>query len=65
MAITMEQEEELQQILGDLAGVRSSLRSKERDFVDDMSKKFEEYGSEMFCSGKQLSWLKSIHEKNV
>lgn len=37
-----------------------SLSGKDYDFAADMKKKHEQYGSRMFCSDKQLAWLKRL-----
>lgn len=63
MALTLEQEEELQEILDHIVAHRSEIKGKEIEFVDDMVKRFEEYGSETFVSPKQFSWLRNIKNR--
>lgn len=63
MSLTISQEEELQHMLDEISAYRSKLKPKERDFTDDMTKRFEEYGSDMFVSDKQLKWLRDIHRR--
>ena len=37
-----------------------AVSSKEMDFVDSLNEKYDEYGSKMYLSERQLEWLQAI-----
>lgn len=63
MTLTVDQEEKMQYQLSVVAEHRGSLNDWERNFFDDVTKRFEEWGSKMNFSGKQWSTLNNIYEK--
>lgn len=63
MALSASRVSQLRDVLTNID--QSQLRDRELQFVKDQARRFEEYGSEMFLSDKQWSWLESIYEKQT
>lgn len=63
MALSLEQEERLRDLLINLEPEAKAMKDHERGFVEDQIKRFEQYGSRVFISPKQWGWLDALHEK--
>lgn len=63
MPLTEEQEERLSLLLSELEANRKSLSDWERGFLDDQSKRFDQYGAKVFMSPKQFAVLERMYEK--
>jgi hypothetical protein len=42
-----------------------ALRENEREFVETLNAKIQQYGERAFVSAKQLFWLRDIEQKHV
>lgn len=63
MPITDEQVEWLEKLIGRCDEEHQQLSDWEHNFVEDQRKRFEQYGSKMFLSPKQLQVLQRIENK--
>jgi ribosome assembly protein YihI (activator of Der GTPase) len=55
----------LEQLLNGLGENRAKLKSGEQKFVDDTTERYNKYGTNIFLSPKQLSWLEALYTKHV
>lgn len=63
MSVSAEEFERLNDWLQDIAAARSQLSSWERGFFDDQVQRVEQYGANVYFSGKQWAALKKMYEK--
>lgn len=63
MALTQEEEEQLQLYLDEFSSNEDRLTEWEKGFVHDMQERFEKYEQTLFVSGKQWKILTRIYEK--
>ena len=61
--MTLDEAERLEEIIATLGEVRGKLYPKAREFLDDVTKRFEEKGADMYMSERQWSWLNDIAEQ--
>lgn len=57
--------EKMKQMVEALAPIADSLPGAAPGFITDMSNKIALYGEEVFCSPKQLEWIKSLYAKHA
>jgi hypothetical protein len=55
--------ERLQEILDLLSENMPRLRDREKQFVDDQIKRYEEFGAEMRLTPRQWAWLNDLESR--
>jgi hypothetical protein len=63
MGLTNDEAEKLQEMLELLGENLGSLRDREREFVNDQIKRWDEHGANMRLSTAQWRWLNDIYNK--
>lgn len=63
MTLSNDQEQELNDILHALQDYYGDMSQRERSFVEDQVKRYDEYKSGMRLSDKQWKWLRDLHRK--
>jgi hypothetical protein len=65
MALTDDEHDRLIEILRGLSEAMSRMRPKDRDFVEEQQKRYDEAGTEMWLSRRQWEWLESLYERHA
>lgn len=63
MSMSLDDVEQLTQLLSELKDIEIKLNDRERGFVFDVAERLTKYGDRTYMSPKQRQWLDDIHAK--
>lgn len=63
MGLSNDEASRLEEILAALSEIRSQLRPREQEFVDDVTARYDEHGADLRLSKGQWNWLEGLYER--
>lgn len=63
--LTEDQQSHLEMLLSGLFDVKAKLNEKSKAFVYQIEERYNQYGSNIFLSAKQLAWLEKLYTEFV
>jgi hypothetical protein len=65
MAISMEEDATLTQLLGELEPELPKMSAWAQGFISDQIKRHRQYGTDIFMSAKQWAMIRKLHDEHV
>jgi hypothetical protein len=65
MPLNETQQDELETLLNGLNDVLNKLAPNQKQFVEQIFARYQEFAENTFITTKQLDWLENLYKKNV
>ena len=56
---------EAERLVNDLIDHTPVMQERERDFIEQMTQRFDDYGERTFVSPRQRFWLRSLRDRHI